>query len=304
MAKRIKNIKYKKPRAICFFSEKRIAFQSEMWYNKIYDNTDSVQMQNGCFVREEILSMNRMQWAAVCTAVLSCACLMSGCTNISETESSAQTTVEMEVSQTETSVTASDADTETETETETKTEAALTDTASETQTSAVTTAAAGGDVVGNTGMTSAQWCKKAQQMFDSAASVYFTYHCTSDSFTYDESDTLGGGWYRVTSCDSIKAAEADYFAVFAPSVHSGDLADQFQEQDEKLYRCCGDRGADITYTSTEITEMTAGSDSSVSFTAVSTYTDPDSGEVTTQSNAFSLIYEDGAWLVGTFILPY
>ena len=105
--------------------------------------------------------MNRMQWAAVCTAVLSCACLMSGCTNISETESSAQTTVEMEVSQTETSVTASDADTETETETETKTEAALTDTASETQTSAVTTAAAGGDVVGNTGMTSAQWCKKA-----------------------------------------------------------------------------------------------------------------------------------------------
>lgn len=136
--------------------------------------------------------MNRMQWAAVCTAVLSCACLMSGCTNISETESSAQTTVEMEVSQTETSVTASDADTETETETETKTEAALTDTASETQTSAVTTAAAGGDVVGNTGMTSAQWCKKAQQMFDSAASVYFTYHCTSDSFTYDESDTLGG----------------------------------------------------------------------------------------------------------------
>ena len=141
-------------------------------------------------------------------------------------------------------------------------------------------------------------------MFDSAASVYFTYHCTSDSFTYDESDTLGGGWYRVTSCDSIEAAEADYFAVFAPSVHSGDLADQFQEQDEKLYRCCGDRGADITYTSTEITEMTAGSDSSVSFTAVSTYTDPDSGEVTTQSNAFSLIYEDGAWLVGTFILPY
>lgn len=49
-------------------------------------------------------------------------------------------------------------------------------------------------------MTADQWVAQAQQIYDTACQTYYTYRCTSDCFTYDNSDTTEDGYVRITSC--------------------------------------------------------------------------------------------------------
>lgn len=159
-------------------------------------------------------------------------------------------------------------------------------------------------VIGDTEMTAAKWCAQAQQIYETAATTYFTYLCSSDGFTYDAEDCIDGGWYRVTNCNTLEDAEAEYYSVFAKSGHETDLDKQFQIVDEKLYRLCGDRGADISYLDSKVTELLESTTDTLTFSVVSTYQFPDASEITTQEDRFTLVWERDAWRVGQFTMPY
>ena len=140
-------------------------------------------------------------FAALCTM----AALMTGCTDVSD---GSQTQVDMNAATTAAETTAPAETAETEPAAET----AETDTdlsASEEESTAETTdapAAQSQETIGDTGMTADQWVAQAQQIYDTACQTYYTYRCTSDCFTYDNSDTTEDGYVRITSCDSIEAA--------------------------------------------------------------------------------------------------
>jgi len=153
-------------------------------------------------------------------------------------------------------------------------------------------------------MTADQWVAQAQQIYDTACQTYYTYRCTSDCFTYDNSDTTEDGYVRITSCDSIEAAEAEYYSVFAQSGHESDFDGMFQMVDDKLYGRLGDRGADISYVSAKVTALTASTDSTLTFSVTASYEEPDSGDTSEQTDTFTLVMERGAWRVGQFTMPY
>ena len=149
-----------------------------------------------------------------------------------------------------------------------------------------------------------QWVAQAQQIYDTACQTYYTYRCTSDCFTYDNSDTTEDGYVRITSCDSIEAAEAEYYSVFAQSGHESDFDGMFQMVDDKLYGRLGDRGADISYVSAKVTALTASTDSTLTFSVTASYEEPDSGDTSEQTDTFTLVMERGAWRVSQFTMPY
>lgn len=167
-------------------------------------------------------------------------------------------------------------------------------------------AASGGELVGDTGLTAEAWCTQAQQIYENAASTYFIYQASSGmGFTYDTSDTIGdGSWQRVTNYSTIEEAEAGYYEVFAQAGHETDLDAQFQMSDGKLYRLCGDRGSDISYQSSAVTALTGSTADTLTFSVVSSYQFPDETEATQKESVLTLVYERGAWRVGTFTMPY
>ena len=214
-------------------------------------------------------------FAALCTM----AALMTGCTDVSD---GSQTQVDMNAATT----------------------AAETTAPAETAETTDAPAAQSQETIGDTGMTADQWVAQAQQIYDTACQTYYTYRCTSDCFTYDNSDTTEDGYVRITSCDSIEAAEAEYYSVFAQSGHESDFDGMFQMVDDKLYGRLGDRGADISYVSAKVTALTASTDSTLTFSVTASYEEPDSGDTSEQTDTFTLVMERGAWRVSQFTMPY
>ena len=159
-------------------------------------------------------------------------------------------------------------------------------------------------LIGDTGLTAEEWCEEAQQIYTTAAATYYTYLCSSDGFTYDTSDVIDDSWQRVTSCDTLEEATAEYYSVFAQTGHESDLDEQFRVVDDKLYRLCGDRGADISYLDSKVIALTSSTADTLTFTVVSTYQFPDETEQTTQEDIFTLVMERGVWRVGQFTMPY
>ena len=233
--------------------------------------------------------------------------ILSGCTDISGTSSS-RTAVEMEEASTEVATTASPEEESAEStaapEESDAVSTAATEAVSETHSESSVKSSDDSAPIGDTGMTAAEWCTEAQRIYTTAASTYFTYLCSSGGFTYDPEDTTEDGWTRITSCESIEEAEAEYYSVFAQTGHETDLDSQFRMVDEKLYRLCGDRGMDITYLSSQVTALTNSTDDTLTFSVVSTYEDPDTAEQSTKEDVFTLFFERGVWRVGQFTMPY
>lgn len=154
-------------------------------------------------------------------------------------------------------------------------------------------------VVGNTGMTVSEWLSNAQNIYDNAARMKFRYICPSTYFTCDDSDIKEEGrWIRVTSCETLEEAAADYYSVFAETGHESDLDNSLRMIDGVLYCSAGARGGNMTYQGSEITELTDSTDDTLTFKVISTYDD------TTEENIFTLVYERGVWRVGEFTMPY
>ncbi|MGN1403141.1 MAG: hypothetical protein ACI4XB_02335 [Ruminococcus sp.] len=246
--------------------------------------------------------------AAACLAVFTLTAMLSGCTDISGSDAG-QTPIEMEASGAADTSPAAETDAAAVENDDTAEES----TAQEEDAVSSEDSAASPDndeqsddgvLIGDTGLTAEEWCEQAQQIYTTAAAVYYTYLCSSDGFTYDASDVIDENWQRVTSCDTLEEATAEYYSVFAQTGHENDLNEQFRVVDDKLYRLCGDRGADISYLDSEVTALTDSTDDTLTFTVVSTYQFPDETEQTTQEDIFTLVLERGVWRVGQFTMPY
>ena len=80
--------------------------------------------------------------------------------------------------------------------------------------------------------------------------------------------------------------------------------DYYFEADGRLYAVVPDTPADPSYVGTELTDVRVEG-SRVDFTAVSYYTDPETGEdLPTRTAVFSLIAEEDGWKTAALTLPY
>lgn len=170
--------------------------------------------------------------------------------------------------------------------------------------SAVPGAAPENTVIGNTGMTAAQWCVQAEQIYITAARTAFDYFASGSGLEYDMEDCIDGNWIRVLTYDTIEEAAAEYYSVFAQTGHEQDMEECFRMSDGKLYRAYGSREPDRAYQSSQVTALLDYTDTSMTFQVVNNYQEPDGGETYTESDAFTLIFERGVWRVGEFNLPY
>lgn len=80
--------------------------------------------------------------------------------------------------------------------------------------------------------------------------------------------------------------------------------DYYFEADGRLYAVVPDTPADPSYSGTELTDVRVEG-SRVDFTAVSYYTDPETGEdLPARTAVFSLIAEEDGWKTAALTLPY
>ena len=213
------------------------------------------------------------------------------------TEMEEETSTEMVVTEADTAVTATTAAMQT-------TETAITTTGAVSHT---TEAAADTEMVGNTGLTKAEWLEKAQTMYETAAKINFQYLCSSQVFQYDFSNVHpeDANCYLIPAYTTIEEATKPYYDVFTNKSHASDFEGILLEVDGKLYGRAGDRGADITYQGAKVTALTDVTETTLTFEVALTYSEPDDETNTiTRTNTFTLYEEDGAWKVDTFTMPY
>lgn len=162
-------------------------------------------------------------------------------------------------------------------------------------------------VVGDTGLTKADWLEKAQTLYETAAKLNFQYLCSSQVFQYDFSNAYpnDANCYLIPAYVTIEEATKPYYDVFTRKSHSADFVGILLEEDGKLYGCAGDRGADITYQGAKVTALTDVTETTLTFEVTLTYAEPDNEtNTTTKTNIFTLYQEDGVWKVDTFTMPY
>lgn len=150
----------------------------------------------------------------------------------------------------------------------------------------------------------------AQALFESACSTQmnFTVGCPFKvDYTNYVENSFGWQFYRIMdeSIRSFKDVEAAYNKVFSSS-YPNDLSELYIEENGAVYALCGNRGADIFYVSSKITEIKSKTDSEIVFTVENNYDGNDFGEPPyTETDEFSAVIEDGnIWKAGKFTLPY
>lgn len=151
-------------------------------------------------------------------------------------------------------------------------------------------------------------------LFDKACKTTWDYYTGLGPFALVEENgspvgqTLSGNRYGYRISDpavqTLKDAKAAYHKIFSDR-YVDDLDQVFLEQGGALYRCAGDRGANIFYVDTKLEKIIRRTNDEIYFTAVSHYADPDTGEKKpSKTNTFSMVYQNGSWLIGQFLLPY
>lgn len=154
-------------------------------------------------------------------------------------------------------------------------------------------------IYGAEGRTEEEWMVLGQDLYRQAMETAFRYLCSGSAFPIDtEHMEIIDRTYFLTTCPSFEEATAPYYEIFSKAYHAGDFDGILLEQDGKLYTTRGARGMDISYLSSEITELVSVSEDAVVFTVSSQYED---SETTAE---FTLVPEDGLWKVGEFTLPY
>lgn len=108
----------------------------------------------------------------------------------------------------------------------------------------------------------------------------------------------------ISSVSDVKAYWHKFFSERYDDMYSEYLS-VYRDENGELWARVGDRGSDIFYDYTLLSEIAEKSDDEVVFNAISYYSDPDTGlDQYTQENKFSIVLKDGEWYIGTFTLPY
>ncbi|MBQ8514190.1 MAG: hypothetical protein IJ496_02215 [Ruminococcus sp.] len=154
-------------------------------------------------------------------------------------------------------------------------------------------------IYGAQGRTEEEWLVLGQEMYQQAMELSFRFLCTGSEFPFDMDnlEIIDRTYFR-TTCISYEEATAPYYELFSRMHHENDFDGLLMEQDGVLYAARAARGMDISYISSEVTELVSVSESEVVFNV---HTEYEESEIT---GTFTLVPEDGFWKVGVFTLPY
>ncbi len=121
-------------------------------------------------------------------------------------------------------------------------------------------------------------------------------------YQLDYDDMSENGAVRVNDVDSLSEIISKYCEVFVSE--APELSEKYFEKDGKLYCYDGGRGANIYYKGTELI-FVSEDENKASFTAVSHYADPETGEpMDNRAYDFEMVKIDGVWKTSVFTLPY
>ena len=136
----------------------------------------------------------------------------------------------------------------------------------------------------------------------------FTVGCPfeTDNNDYIEND-LSWRFYRITDSKihSFSDVMNEYHKVFSDS-HANELASLYMDKNGSAYALCGNRGGNIYYSSSKVTEIKSKSDNEIVFTVENYYDGDDYGQAPyTETDEFSVVIgSDNVWKAGKFNLPY
>lgn len=151
---------------------------------------------------------------------------------------------------------------------------------------------------------------EAQKLFEKACETEwnFTVGCP---YTLDLSQYIvneyGWQYYLITTdgINSLDDVRADYHEIFSES-YDDSLDEVFIESDGHVYCLNGERGSDIFYEGSDVSEITGRSEGEIRFNVINSYSDDgmNSGPYSEESEFTIVRDSDGVWRVSKFKLPY
>lgn len=152
----------------------------------------------------------------------------------------------------------------------------------------------------------------AQALFDSACRTEwnFTVGCpyNVDMNNYIEAGSFSWRYYRITDSNisSYDDILNEYHKVFSSRYPSTEIQNLYCDSGGSAYALCGNRGANIYYSSSKIIDVKSRSDDEIVFTVENYYDGSDyDSSAHTETEEFSAVIENGnVWKAGKFKLPY
>lgn len=147
--------------------------------------------------------------------------------------------------------------------------------------------------------TRAEWIETAKTMFARASETFFDTLYTSDWLELDyDAPSPSPIYTKVENFTSVDEAAADFFAVFSREAFGTAPLDRFYMKDNTLYAAVMDRERDENYVGFDVLDVVGITDGAVEFLVRVRYADSEGTDI------FGLKYEDGAYKVNRFSLPY
>jgi hypothetical protein len=154
-------------------------------------------------------------------------------------------------------------------------------------------------IFGAEGRTEAEWLTLGQELYMEGCELAFRYLCTGSEFPFDrENLEIIDRTYFLTIYTSFEEATVPYYELFSKSMHENDFEGLLLEQDGRLYAARAARGMDVTYLSSQVSELVSVTNTEVRYRVTAEY------EESTAVYDFTLVPEDGFWKIGEFTLPY
>ena len=147
--------------------------------------------------------------------------------------------------------------------------------------------------------TRAEWIETAKTMFARASETFYDTLYTSDWLVLDyDAPSPSPIYTRVDNFATVDEATADFFTVFSKDVFGTAPMDRFYVKDDTLYAAGMDRDRDENYVGFDVLDVVGVSDGAVEFLVRVRYVNGEGTDI------FGLKYEDGAYKVNRFSLPY
>lgn len=154
-------------------------------------------------------------------------------------------------------------------------------------------------IFGAEGRTEAEWLTLGQELYMEGCELAFRYLCTGSEFPFDRANLeIIDRTYFLTVYTSFEEATEPYYELFSKKIHESDFEGLLLEQDGRLYAARAARGMDVTYLSSQVTELVSVTNTEVRYRVTAEY------EESTAVYDFTLVPEDGLWKIGEFTLPY
>lgn len=149
----------------------------------------------------------------------------------------------------------------------------------------------------------------AQMMFDLACETEWSFTVGSPyplDFSQHVENEFNWYFYLITAdgINSLDDVRADYHKVFSES-YSDTLDEVFMEKNGHAYCLNGERGSNIFYESSVVSEIAGRSEGEIRFKVVNSYNGDGFDDAPySEEEDFVIVKENGEWRVSEFRLPY